>query len=532
MGDMVYVVGSGPSGISAAYALVKKGLNVTLLDAGIDLELSRRTLINELKSRRKEDWDAASVAALKENVDSTIRGMPLKRAYGSDFPYRGHDAYLSIDSDGVDTSPSLAVGGFSNVWGAAVLPFAQRDLSDWPISLADLAPHYSAVLEFMALAAQEDDLARTFPLYSRNHHPLPPSKQAVALMGDLERHKNDLTSAGVEFGYSRLAVRSFPTTDGPECVHCGLCLYGCPLGAIYNASETLARLAGEPNFTYHSDVIVRKLSESRGRVLIAARTRTSQADLAFEASRVYLGCGPLSTTAILLNSLEAFDEPVQLKSSEYFLLPLIRYKRIKHVEDEELFTLSQIFVEVFDRSLGAHTIHLQIYAYNDLMAGAIRRVLGRSRTILGGAVEHLLGRLLIIQGYLHSDLSRAIRVTLRRGEPGAASRLVLQADGSARSGEIIGKLVSKLFRLRGCFEALPIRPLLRIGKAGRSFHTGGSFPMTWTPSAFQSDRLGRPHGFERVHIVDSSTFPSIPATTITLSIMANAHRIASAHDET
>ena len=30
---------------------------------------------------------------------------------------------------------------------------------------------------------------------------------------------------------------------------------------------------------------------------------------------------------------------------------------------------------------------------------------------------------------------------------------------------------------------------------------------------------------ERVHVVDASVFPSLPATTITLSVMANAHRI-------
>ena len=34
------VVGSGPAGISAASALVEKGHRVTLLDGGVDLELS------------------------------------------------------------------------------------------------------------------------------------------------------------------------------------------------------------------------------------------------------------------------------------------------------------------------------------------------------------------------------------------------------------------------------------------------------------------------------------------------------------
>ena len=40
-----------------------------------------------------------------------------------------------------------------------------------------------------------------------------------------------------------------------------------------------------------------------------------------------------------------------------------------------------------------------------------------------------------------------------------------------------------------------------------------------------TDRLGRLHGLSRIHVVDASVLPSIPATTITFSVMANAHRI-------
>jgi hypothetical protein len=65
-----------------------------------------------------------------------------------------------------------------------------------------------------------------------------------------------------------------------------------------------------------------------------------------------------------------------------------------------------------------------------------------------------------------------------------------------------------------------------IAHPGRGFHTGGSFPMeAGAPGATQSDMLGRPGGFTRVHAVDSTVFPSVPATTITFTVMANAHRI-------
>ena len=43
----------------------------------------------------------------------------------------------------------------------------------------------------------------------------------------------------------------------------------------------------------------------------------------------------------------------------------------------------------------------------------------------------------------------------------------------------------------------------------------------------ETDFLGRPTGWTRVHVVDSSVFPSIPATTVALLAMANARRIAS-----
>jgi choline dehydrogenase-like flavoprotein len=41
-----------------------------------------------------------------------------------------------------------------------------------------------------------------------------------------------------------------------------------------------------------------------------------------------------------------------------------------------------------------------------------------------------------------------------------------------------------------------------------------------------TDVLGRPFGLSRIHVVDTSVLPAIPATTVGLLTMANAHRIA------
>jgi choline dehydrogenase-like flavoprotein len=49
--------------------------------------------------------------------------------------------------------------------------------------------------------------------------------------------------------------------------------------------------------------------------------------------------------------------------------------------------------------------------------------------------------------------------------------------------------------------------------------------MAAAPVRGQSDRLGRPAGWQRLHLIDASSLPAIPATTITFPVMANAHRI-------
>jgi choline dehydrogenase-like flavoprotein len=91
---------------------------------------------------------------------------------------------------------------------------------------------------------------------------------------------------------------------------------------------------------------------------------------------------------------------------------------------------------------------------------------------------------------------------------------------------MVRRVLRKLLRHAPALRALPLEPLLKITPPGRGFHSGGTFPMRAKPADFETDIFGRLAGWDRVHLVDSSVFPSVPATTITLSTMANAHRIA------
>lgn len=520
---MHYVVGSGPAGISCAQALVAAGAEVTILDAGLEIEPERSASMRVLAGSSPAAWTPAATAFLREGISSGTSGIPLKLAAGSDFPYRRPPAATPVQCEGVDTRPSYARGGLSAVWGSAVMPYRESDIAEWPITVADLEPGYRAVLNWMPLAAEADALSGLFPLYRENCTSLPMSRQATAMLGDLHRNRATLNARGVHFGSSRLAVRSSPGPAQPHCVQCGLCMYGCPHELIFSSDQALAALVATGRVHYRPGVIVRSVSETADGVSIDAVDETA-GPVRFSGDRVFLAAGVLSTTTILLHSLGLYDKPVRIRDSQYFLLPIVRLRGTPGVAEEPLHTLAQIFVEILDESISPWTIHLQTYTYNDLFRQPVTAMLGSMARFF--PVNALLGRLLLFQGYLHSAHSSSISATLDRGTQGDILRL--QSVPNPEAQQRVRHLAWKLAKLSTQIGALPALPLLQMGKPGRGFHSGGSFPMSAAPGPGETDTLGRPRGYRRIHAVDATILPSIPATTITFSVMANAWRIGTA----
>jgi choline dehydrogenase-like flavoprotein len=514
------VIGSGPSGVAAAHALCSAGRSVTLLDAGDRIEAGRMDVFESLARLEPSSWPSETARRARDTFHVDVRHVPLRPSYGSLFPYvRGDDLDLPIVCDNADTLPSLAHGGLSNSWGASILPVRQADIADWPISLAELEPHYEAVLRFVPIAAERDELAETLPLYSDSPVGLRRSPQTQALLNHLRGHATALTAAGFSFGASRLAVRA-STGDPGGCRYCGMCHYGCPYGVIYNASQTLDALVRGGGLDYRSGIYVDRLSEGECAVTVDFHRRGSVETGQLTASRVFVACGAISTTRLMLDSMGRSRLDRRLQDSQYFLVPMLNARASRVSTQTQGNTLAQLFIELDDARVSGYTVHMQLYGYNDLMLSPLARRVPLPAAKLERLLQPLLGRLLVVQGYLHSAESPGL--SIRRD----ADRVRVVGERGTVGTARVKRLVRRLAASGRLLGMLPMPGLAQVGLPGKGNHIGGSLPMRRAPAELETDTLGRPPGWRRVHVVDASVLPSIPATTVTISVMANAHRIA------
>jgi hypothetical protein len=489
-----------------------------MLDTGFDLEPDMAVHRSRLARALPGQWPQESVSVFKAGLTAGPSGVPLKRVYGSDFPFRAPAQAMEFRQEHTSAARSFAKGGLSRAWGATLLPAAADDIRTWPVSSRELEPHYEAVLKWVPLAAASDGLDTLFPLHGADAGDLRPSRQADAMLRDLSRHQRQLRERGVFFGRARLAVRTRSVGAHAGCIYCRFCLYGCPYGCIFSADQVLPELQSHPQFTYRTGVLVTDVRESAGTVALDVLDLHDVKTATLTGERVFLACGVITTTQLLMRAL-ALDE-VRIETSQSFLLPLLRYRPVQNVHEDEAHTLSQIFILVRDPSIARRLVMLQIYTHSDLMTEALMNSpvgpLVRRLPRLRRAVED---RLVVLQGLLPSEESDPL--VMRREGAG----FVLNGHVSSRTRATMRRVAALLRAVGAQAGFVPMTPFLRPGAPGQSFHTGASFPMSRTPGALQSDRLGRPGGLLRIHAVDATVLPDIPAPPLTLTVMANAHRI-------
>jgi choline dehydrogenase-like flavoprotein len=526
----VAVVGSGLSGFAVAHALAARGFHVTILDVGEVLEEQRAAVVARLHDLPREEWAAEDLAFLGENPTISRDALPKKVYFGSDRIYSAERPYspTTMTVDGRAPAPTFTKGGFSTVWGGASLPIDAVDMTDWPVSRAELDPYFRRVADLMPLCGGAGTLSEAFPAYKEPLGSLEPSPQGQLLLEDLERAAPRLARADTLYGRARLAIHTSASEGGVlPCNGCGYCFTGCVRGSIYSTLPQLETLTRRPNVEYRSGIYVDTVGEAGRGSFVEAVDVVANEKVRFTFDAVFLAAGPLGSTRMLLRSRGLYDRIVALKETQKFVLPMLRLHGAPTAIEHPTVTMASVFLETKVRALSDHWVHAQIIPMNPLVfdAGPFP---GRNRSGARRLWRPALRHMMIAWCAMHSDHSSTVELTLRRDPAGGPDRLELNPRVIPAARAAARTAAWDLCRKGLMFNTLFMPALMKVANPGSEAHCGGSFPMRKAPrEGLESDTLGRPFGWARIFAVDSSVLPSIPGTTLAFSVMANAYRIGS-----
>lgn len=494
-------------------------MSVAIVDCGEKLPSNQRQSIDALAALPWQSWPSGSREQLLE-LSST--GVEAKSLFG-DYGIYDHST-LGIHYSIPTPRASIGHGGFSKVWGATALPFPQ---GAWPEVggqiLHEIAQSINTLAMGIGIAGEPGPVDELYsrPTYT---HALPSSSALTSLVRSASFLEWTQMGAPRGIMLPRLALAEGAPVDEPMrgCTQCGLCQVGCVYGHIWD-SEKLVHdfLERSSTSTYVKAIALKLESDSSSAVKILARTRPEGGVREVFAKRVLVAAGPISTAALLLRS-NIVKGHIDLLDSQTFFVG--GWSNAGLSISSPTTTLTEA-LSVAPTGLGDSHSHIQLYGPSDYLR---RRIFSSSRFLSRvplSAQLALFPHLAVGLGYLDSSESSRLRIYLRAdGVPSASTcgkpnenAVSLAVDAHRENMAGIG------IRLVGAS--------VRILPVGGGNHLGSSLPMRLDDTSrddkrLWSDTLGRPFGEGRIHVIDTSVLPKVPAGPITLMAMGNAHRIA------
>ena len=515
---MIVIIGSGASGVAAASALIDRGVDkLMMLDVGEKLEPDRQQIVDRLPDLPQPQLDIEYEKLMNETVSGAGLDIPSKTIFGSSYPYKEPEGVPKIDTCNARVMRSFARGGLSNVWGGSALPYPPSEMCGWPITKDEMNSHYKAMMDMMHLTGRRPDFQNLFQDVGNNYGVPVIGPQAERLLEKLSGERNRLEEKGILCGVARSAYLN----EDHHCRRCSKCLLGCPQDIIYSARHTLEELIRK-GLKYQPEALVRRLLVRESSVGIEYKDLSNEKTIILDASRVFVAAGVWNTASLVLESVKAYAVPITVKHSDRFTLPMFQLGGVPCEYRVNTNTLSQVFIEIISSRICSKPVHLQIYGYNQFIDEKLTSFLDRANLRSPLLADALLSRLLVAYGYLHSDVSSSLVVSLKEGSPGQLSVL---GNRSPKARRISRKVMWRLWKEFRVLQMAVGWPKVDIPGGGN--HSGGCFPMRDQPGLMETNKWGELHSLDRVHLVDASVLPSISATTIQLTAMANAHRIAS-----
>ena len=512
------IVGSGAAGVAAAWSLRDK--NVAIFDVG---RLPNGVLECASKSSLLATGSAQAVLGEHWEMLDTLHHTQLKppklRAQLLQHIANGESATVAYQpNQQVIINGSYAQGGLANAWGAQLLRYTQKDLDecgDWPITADDLAKYYELLEQHIGISGEADDmvgflgptqgLLKPIPI-------LPLTQHLLSRCGNRAKTHSNQNGDTVKFGYPRLAVLTERHGDRAAHEFGETDFFEEHQHGVYSPKITLHQLIKQHNLVYRPQQQLIDFTEYADHVVAVFRDVNDHRISTIKTKSLLIACGVLHTTKLMLNKFGTSGESLSFIDHPPSLLPIF-------------------FPRFFGKKLPSYSYPIQAIAtYGDeagkkmvsfYYAGGVLKgdlladlpiPLSYSRQLL----PYLLSGMLVAQIWTRSKPSSANQIYLDR-----AGNLAINY-GLREPVSAINQLIAALRKAGG----YSIAGLLKESPPGWGFHYAATLPMRTNPKKFETHTDGRLWNSARIRVIDGSVLPSLPAKNHSLTMMANAIRIA------
>ncbi len=514
------IIGSGPASISAVVPLLNSGKRVLMLDWGNtqDLQPPRKSHYKLRGSDSKQHrWMIGREYYTLKNIASV---SPKLRVPTLNYVFEGFDEYFNTETSNFFVTGSLAKGGLSNAWGAGVAALSPNHLiKEYGSNYREMLLSYSNVAARMGISGKnEDRLSSYFGVdkWAREGTELDELPRYM-----LDNCKESNPNSDVYFGRSRVAVLTEDANGRKKCEKLGNCLWGCTNKSIYSSKYDLDDLKDKENFTYLSGIKVENLVSNNDIVTVEAYDSEGNYKT-FSAASCFLGAGTLSSTKILVKALKLINCKISIQScpTAAFLLFIPRFLGRKVLNSE--FGLGQVSFRVklsnklngFGSFFGTQGLPLfEFVRY--LPIGMSSGIKFLSKIMSSCLVGNLFLPGTISKSYIEIDSSGNMSI---KGE--YDQDLYLKAGSEAKRKLTMSLLKKKCFIVPFSFK---------FTESGACIHYASTFPISSNSEIASCKQNGEVSGLDNVYLIDGASLPSLSEKSHTLTIMANADRIARAY---
>jgi choline dehydrogenase-like flavoprotein len=486
----IIIVGSGMGGGTLASAMAPSGARILILERG------------ERLPKEPANWDAKSVFGDLRYATREDWSNEYGRPYGANAHYH--------------------VGGATKVFGAAMFRLRERDFEAletaagtspaWPFRYADLEPYYArAEALFDVHGSGSEDPSEP---WRSSPYPKLPIRHDEAL----ERIVQRMRESGLHPSHLPMALDD---GEGGSCQRCATCdAFPCRLGAKNDAEQRAVNAAlAYPNVQLLTGARVGRFLSSSGSKVDAVEVVRNGGRLHLKAGTFVLSAGAINSAKILLSSGHPSREGGLSNESG-------------QVGRNLMLHVSTAIVSVDPRQRTPVKFQKTL-AINDFYFGKSGSgyPLGSVQT-LGKLSYEALGKARRWMPKFVADglLKRSIEfVAMTEDLPDPENRVAL--DGaSLRIRYVPNNLASHrslLKEWRNAMRAIdrPIMIAQSFGKTATT-HQCGTVRMGSSPGDAAIDQFCRSFEVSNLFVVDGSFFPSSSAVNPSLTIAAQALRVA------